>query len=94
MIGSLIPVSFPQAGKEGKAGEHHISPVRSQSHPPRSAHGSALLRVGLITGNYVRNKCRMLLFVSRLLVTIVLIAVPKKSSFAEAAEPRMSQNWE
>lgn len=31
MIGSLIPVSFPQAGKEGKAGEH-----RSQSHPTQA----------------------------------------------------------
>lgn len=46
MIGSLIPVSFPQAGKEGKAGEHHESP------PPLCA----LLRVGLMTGNWVRNE--------------------------------------
>lgn len=37
VIGSLIPVSFPQAGKEGKAGEHHDSPRGAQHHPTRSS---------------------------------------------------------
>lgn len=74
MIGSLIPVSFPQAGKEGKAGEHRGT---SPSRP-------SLPWVALITGNWGRNKCRMLFVCFTPLMTIVLTAVPEKRSSAEA----------
>lgn len=39
MIGSLIPVSFPQAGKEGKAGEHQGTRTRTPPCPPCPAEG-------------------------------------------------------